>query len=63
MLWENEKTGHTFIKVFPAVYIQAVCDVIIGDGIWLRHVNSMPAGSSLGNAPGEAEGRGSGGAL
>lgn len=43
-------------KSSPQFIFQAVCDVIIGDGIWLRHGNSMLAGPSLGNAPREAEG-------
>ena len=45
-------------KSSPQLLFQAVCDVIIGDGICLELVNSMLAGSPLGKAPREAEGGG-----
>lgn len=38
------KTVIHLAKSSPHVTFHAVCDVIIGDGIWLLHVEIMPAG-------------------
>lgn len=41
--WRENKTSCTFSKAFPTGTFHAVCDVIIGDGIWLLRVNIVPA--------------------